>query len=126
MNRLGVVGLLFSLLPVMAGFSLGSLIGAIVSPSKTPPPPVPRTPAARPNASTPQNAPPAGAQASRAAGALLCSVIPFLLFHAATWFAFKKVTRDRTEGTSVGFWRAVFGGAYVLGLVLGLVLVFTM
>jgi hypothetical protein len=124
--RSGVIGLLFSILPVMAGFSTGSLIGALAKPATTPA--STRMPAAQPadaNGAARPTPKPLPRQEPNVLLGLLCAGLPFVLFHAAAIAVYRKAMRDYTAEQSPGYWRAVFGGAYAVGLVMGLILVFS-
>ena len=122
--RSGVIGLMFSILPVLAGFSTGSLIGALARPSSTPAraPAVPPADAGSTQRPTPKPLP---RQEPNPFLGLLCAGLPFLLFHAGAIAVYRKAMRDYTADQSAGYWRAVFGGAYAVGLIMGLILVFS-
>jgi hypothetical protein len=121
--RSGAIGLLFSILPVMAGFSTGSLIGSLVKPATTPS--ATRAPANNTGAAQRPTPKPLPRQQPNPFLGFICAALPFLVFHAAAVAVYRKAMRDHTAEQSVGYWRAVFGGAYAVGLVMGLILVFT-
>lgn len=125
--RSGVIGLLFAILPVMAGISAGTLIGSLIKGATTPAPA--HAPTNASNTSTPQRPTPkpiAARQAGSAFAAILCTLIPFLGFHAGAWAVYRKAMRDYKSEQSPGYWRAVFGGAYGVGFVMGLIMLLTM
>jgi hypothetical protein len=121
LNRLGIIGLIFAILPVFAGTTIPFLIAAIVSPPKTAPAPVSRTNPS-PSAQRNQSAREAGARF----GGIMCSLVMAALWHVAAFFTLRWVKSRHAGGASDGFWNATYGGAYALGIVFGVIALFTM
>src|SRR5205823_1252527 len=121
LNRLGIIGLIFAILPVLAGTTIPFVIGSIVSPPRTTPAPVSRT-NPTPNSQRTQAAREAGARF----GGLLCSLVMLAIWHIAAFFTLRWVKARGAGGASEAFWNAVYGGAYALGIVFGCIALFTM
>jgi hypothetical protein len=121
--RSGAIGLLFAILPVLAGISAGTLIGGLIKPSPAKAPAVQPASTGSPQRPTPKPLP---RQESNIFLGLLCAGLPLIAFHAGALWVYRKAMRDYTAEQSPGYWKTVFGGAYAVGLVMGLIFVLTM
>ena len=128
--RSGVIGLLFAILPVMAGFTAGSLIASLIKGATTAEPAHVTSAGGANTSGTSTAQRPAPHQIARQTGSaftgFLCALLPLIAFHVAAWAVYRKAMRDYTTEQSPGYWRGIFGGAYAVGFVMGLILLFSM
>ena len=118
-NRLGIIGVFYALLPVMAGGSMGTLLGQLVRPSQQ---------QSTTSSALEERARRAGVQVRPKASpvvAIAVTLIGLAVLHAITWFVFRWLLRRRVGGVSEAYWKVVYGGAYGLGLVFGIIFVVT-
>jgi len=118
-NRLGIIGLFYAFIPMIAGSQLSFFVGSLIGPSSAS---TDGTEIRRSASGKPMKP---AKQPSRAAG----MAISFVLCAGLTawaWFIRKSVIANERGGFSAGAWNAIIGGAYLLGVVFGAIMIFSM
>ena len=117
-NRLGIIGIFYAFLPLIAGGSLGTLVGQVLKPSQH----------QSTNTALEERARRAGVPVKpkgSPAVAIAIMLVSLLGLHAVTWLVFRWLLRRRVGGVSESYWKVVYGAAYGLGLLFGIIFVAT-